>query len=225
MYKKPKRGTEQRCKACGHGLGDGRRKVREHEKYVPRRTEKASEADARKHGIAAWYSLKYWDPVEEPILLLGSVFDADSLGQWVYDWTVYHHGPQTPLAGMAGELWLLLIDLAGRVKRAEECMRRIDRVEDKEMVDDFLESAERLTKKLKELLRSCEVPMERASKKHGIDSAQLGKNVGVAFVESMFGRDEQLEVTERFMASVRLWSCRFDVNCQDIVRWAERRGR
>lgn len=187
-----------------------------HKKTAP--VPKATEADARKHRIPAGYSLKNWDPSEEPIMLLGSVFDANSLGKWIYDWTVYHHGPATPIADMAGELWLLLIQLAGKVKRAEECMPRIRTTENREMVDDFIESGERLTDKLKKLLKSCETPMLKAGKKHGKDSAQLGKNAGTEFVDSIFGRDRQLESTEKFMASIRLWNLRFDANCEDILR-------
>jgi hypothetical protein len=185
----------------------------------PPPTPKATEADARKHRIPAGYSLKNWDPTEEPIMLLGSVFDANSLGKWIYDWTVYHHGPATPIADMAGELWLLLIQLAGKVKRAEECMPRIRKEENKEMVEDFIESGERLTDKLKKLLKSCETPMLKAGKKHGSkDPTQLGKNAGTEFVDSIFGRDRQLESTEKFMASIRLWNLRFDANCEDILR-------
>ncbi|KAF4634911.1 hypothetical protein G7Y89_g3193 [Cudoniella acicularis] len=184
----------------------------------PPPTAKATDADARKHRIPPGYSLKNWDPSEEPIMLLGSVFDANSLGKWVYDWTVYHHGPATPIADMAGELWLLLIQLAGKVKRAEECMPRIRKEENREMVEDFIESGERLTDKLKRLLKACETPMLKAGKRHGKDQAQLGKNAGTEFVDSIFGRDRQLEQTEKFMASIRLWNLRFDANCEDILR-------
>lgn len=152
-------------------------------------------------------------------MLLGSVFDANSLGKWIYDWTVYHHGPATPIADVAGELWLLLIQLAGKVKRAEECMPRIRQKENREMVDDFIESGERLTTKLKKLLKACETPMLKAGKKHSKDAtAQLGKNAGTEFVDSIFGRDRQLEATEKFMSSIRLWNLRFDANCEDILR-------
>jgi hypothetical protein len=181
-------------------------------------TPKATEADARKHRIPPGYSLKNWDPSEEPIMLLGSVFDANSLGKWIYDWTVYHHGPATPISDIAGELWLLLIQLAGKVKRAEECMPRIRSGENREMVDDFIESGERLTDKLKKLLKSCETPMLKAGKKHGKDTSQLGKNAGIEFVDSIFGRDRQMDATEKFMASIRLWNLRFDANCEDILR-------
>ncbi|PSS15088.1 hypothetical protein M430DRAFT_78753, partial [Amorphotheca resinae ATCC 22711] len=179
---------------------------------------KATEADARKHRIPPGYSLKNWDPSEEPIMLLGSVFDANSLGKWIYDWTVYHHGPATPIADMAGELWLLLIQLAGKVKRAEECMPRIRKEENRDMVEDFIESGERLTDKLKKLLKACETPMLKAGRRNGKDSAQLGKNAGTEFVDSIFGRDRQLDATEKFMASIRLWNLRFDANCEEILR-------
>jgi hypothetical protein len=43
----------------------------------------ATEADARKHRIPPGYSLKNWDPSEEPIMLLGSVFDVSNLGKWI----------------------------------------------------------------------------------------------------------------------------------------------
>ncbi|RDW66431.1 hypothetical protein BP6252_10066 [Coleophoma cylindrospora] len=178
---------------------------------------KATEEDARRHRIPPGFSLKNWDPSEEPIMLLGSVFDANSLGKWIYDWTVYHHGPATPIADMAGELWLLLIQLAGKVKRSEECMPRIRKPDNREMVEDFIESGERLTDKLKKLLKSCETPMLKAGKKNGKDT-QLGKNAGTEFVDSIFGRDRQLDQTEKFMASIRLWNMRFDANCEDILR-------
>lgn len=40
----------------------------------------ATEAHALQRRIPPGYSLKNWDPAEEPLMLLGSVFDANSLG-------------------------------------------------------------------------------------------------------------------------------------------------
>lgn len=152
-------------------------------------------------------------------MLLGSVFDCDSLGRWIYDWTVYRHGPATPISDMAGELWLLLIQLAGKIKRSEECVTKIRQRDNREMVEDFIESGERLTDKLRKLLKTCEKPMLLTGKKHGSkESAQLGKNAGTEFVDSIFGRDRMLDTTEKFMASTRLWNVRFDKNCEEILR-------
>ncbi|KAE8322146.1 hypothetical protein BDV39DRAFT_210080 [Aspergillus sergii] len=179
---------------------------------------KATEEDAAKAGIPAGYSIKNWDPTETPIILLGSVFDANSLGKWIYDWTVFHHGASTPMADVAGELWLLLIKLAGKIKRADECVDRIKQPEHQEVVEDFLESGERLWARFKKLLKTCEQFMWKAAKREGGKSVSMGRNAGCEFVETIFGRDRELESTEKLMNSVRLWNMRFDANCEDILR-------
>ncbi|KAF9878109.1 vegetative cell wall protein gp1 [Colletotrichum karsti] len=173
----------------------------------------ATEADAKRHKIPPGYSLKNWDPTEEPILLLGSVFDSNSLGKWIYDWTVFHHGQGTPITEMAGELWLLLIQLAGKIQRADDIVETVRSKDSKEILDDFIDSGERLTDKLRKLLKSCETPMLNAKK-----GGSLGKNAGVEFVETLFGRERKLDDTERFMQGVRLFNLRFDANCDDILR-------
>jgi hypothetical protein len=177
-------------------------------------------------GIPAGYSYKNWDPTEEPILLLGSVFDANSLGKWIYDWTVFRYGAATPMSEIAGELWLLLIQLAGKVKRAEETMGRIRRADSRELVEEFLESGERLWARFERLLKLCEAYMWQAAKRESGGAAAagaaktvtMGNNSGCEFVDSMFGRDRELEKTEKLMTGMRLWSMRFDANCEDILR-------
>ena len=186
---------------------------------------RATEEDARRAGIPAGYSYKNWDPTETPILLLGSVFDANSLGKWIYDWTVFHHGSATPLSEVAGELWLLLIQLAGKVKRAEACMSKIRKQSDRELVEDFLESGERLWVRFEKLLKVCEDYMWRVARKQSgsdgkrsMKNVTMGKNSGCAFVDAIFGRDRELEKTEKLMTGMRLWSMRFDANCESILR-------
>ncbi|GAB7361604.1 hypothetical protein MBLNU230_g1656t1 [Neophaeotheca triangularis] len=203
----------------------------QHEGTLPRRPRpsttapqqappKATEEDARRAGIPAGYSYKNWDPTEEPILLLGSVFDANSLGKWIYDWTVFFYGPATPMSEVAGELWLLLIQLAGKVKRAEEVMSRIRQSANRDLVDDFLESGERLWQRFNKLLKVCENYMWKAAKRENgnAKNVTMGKNSGCEFVDSIFGRDRELEKTEKLMTGMRLWSMRFDANCEEIIR-------
>lgn len=126
---------------------------------------KATAKDAKNHGILAGHSLKHWDPEEEPILLLGSVFDANSLCKWIYDWTVFRDGPSTPMCDIAGELWRLMISLAGKKKRIEESIPRVMKSEDEELLLDFLAGAERLWIKFKKLLKACEEYMWKPVKK------------------------------------------------------------
>lgn len=176
---------------------------------------KATEADAKRHRIPQGYQLKNWDPNEEPILLLGSVFDANSLGKWIYDWTVYAQGASSPIADMSGELWLLLIQLAGKMKRAVEVAGRVRSAENRDIINDFIDSGERLTDKLRSLLKACESPMLKAAKKKG---SGLGKHSGMEFVNTLFGRERELAKTEKFMQNVRLFNLRFDANCEEIVQ-------
>lgn len=185
----------------------------------------ATEEDARRAGIPAGYSYKNWDPTETPILLLGSVFDANSLGKWIYDWTIFHHGPATPLSEIAGELWLSLIELARKVKQAEAGIPKIRKQADRELVEDFLESGERLWVRFEKLLKLCEDYMWRVARKQSggdgkrsMKNVTMGKNSGCAFVDAIFGRDRELEKTEKLMTGIRLWGMRFDANCEAILR-------
>ncbi|KAH6666928.1 hypothetical protein B0J14DRAFT_490512 [Halenospora varia] len=181
----------------------------------------ATDVDARKHRIPAGYSLKNWDPTEEPILLLGSVFDASSLGKWIHDWTVYYHGPNTPISNLASDLQHLVTTLFSKIKRGEECMSLIRGASNRELVEDFIESGERLTERLQNLLKACEAPMLKArrdEKKEGQSTQRLGKSAGVEFVNTIFGEGQQLDTTERFMAAIRLWNFRFDANCEEVLQ-------
>ncbi len=179
----------------------------------------ATAADAAQHRIPAGYSLKNWDPTEAPVLLLGSVFDANSLGKWIYDWTVFHHGPSTPMSEVAGDLWLLLIKLACKMKRADECLPRVRYSDNRETIKDFLAGGDRLWARFKKLLKICEDYMWKVARKEGAKgSVKMGKNSGCEFVDSIFGRDRELEETESLMQGIRLWNMRFDANCEEILR-------
>jgi hypothetical protein len=184
---------------------------------------KASEEDAIRAGIPEGYSIKNWDPTEAPILLLGSVFDANSLGKWIYDWTVFHYGATAPMADVAGDLWLLLIRLAGKVKRADELVPLIRSRDTRDMLEDFLESGERLWARFKKLLKACEHYMWKAAKREGTKGGvTMGRSAGCEFVDSIFGRDRELENTEKLMNSIRLWNMRFDANCEEILKHPDR---
>ena len=194
----------------------------------------ATADDAAYAGIKAGYSIKNWDPTEAPILLLGSVFDANSLGKWVYDWTVSRHKAGMPIPEVAGELWLLMIKLQGKMKRADECLPRIRSRHDEEVVGEFLDSGDRLWGRLARLLQACEPYMLEAAaeekaeegKKRGKNSAVVtGKRTGYAFVDAIFGRDKQLKTTENLMQGIRLWEMRFDANCEDILTYYSQRSR
>ena len=71
------------------------------------------------------------------------------------------------MADIAGDFGLLLIKLAGKMKRAEEFVGRIHSVESQEMVNDFIISGNRLWQKFNQLLKVCEQYMLQAAKRGG----------------------------------------------------------
>ena len=87
------------------------------------------------------------------------------------------------------------------------------------MIDDFVESGERLWHRFSTLLKVCEDYMLKVTKKDRSGKPMpMGKKSGCEFVDTIFGRDRKLEETQRIMTGIRLWSMRFDANCEDILR-------
>ncbi|KIW76864.1 hypothetical protein Z517_09308 [Fonsecaea pedrosoi CBS 271.37] len=179
-------------------------------------TRQATEGDAIHARIPAGFTIKHWDPTEKPIILLGSVFDANSLGKWIYDWTIWHHGRSNPITDVAGELWLLLIKLAGKMKSAEGRVGRIADAELRGIVEHLIDRGGGLWDRLRDLLKKCEFHMVKAAKRDGTKT--MGRRAGTEFVDSMFGPDRHLELTEKIMKQIRLWSERFDDYCEETFR-------
>lgn len=184
--------------------------------------QRATLADARKYRIPSDYSLKNWDPSNEPIFLFGSVMDADSLGKWIYDWAVYYHGATATISDTAGELWVLLIELTFSINQAEDCMPRIRMAENREIVEGFIESGERLFNKLKMLIRSCEDPkIDKAKKtRHGdFKDPSEGRRAVQSFIEMMLSSDQDhSKQADKWMNSAQLFLERFDANCIEILQ-------
>ena len=81
-----------------------------------------------------------------------------------------------------------------------------------------VESGDRLWARLAELLKKCEKFMWKAARRDGnSQKVKMGNGSGCEFVDSLFGRDRELDKTEKLMASMRMWSWRFDVNCEEIL--------
>lgn len=123
------------------------------------------------------------------------------------------------MSEVAGDLWLLLIKLACKMKRAHECLPRVRYSENRETIKDFIAGGDRLWTRFKRLLKICEDYMWKVARKEGAKgSVKMGKNSGCEFVDSIFGRDRELEETESLMQGIRLWNMRFDANCEEILR-------
>ncbi|KKA26153.1 hypothetical protein TD95_003639 [Thielaviopsis punctulata] len=180
----------------------------------PQQPRQATDEDAKKHHIPTGFSLKNWDPRQRPILLLGSVFDANSLGKWIYDWTVHHHGASSVEAEHAGHLWLFIIQVYGKIHAGDHVVLRIRNRKDRDLVDSYLNDAEKLVETLEDILKGCEKPMLSVDKGKG--SRALGNNSGVEFVKTMFG--SKLKNTLALIDEMSCFLKDWEKHCEDIVR-------
>ncbi|KAI9780176.1 MAG: hypothetical protein M1839_007013 [Geoglossum umbratile] len=175
------------------------------------RPPKATNEDAFRAKIPEGYSTEHWDPREPPILLLGSAFDAKSLGKWVLDWTVSLRGTGSREAMLAGDLFNHLDLFVNSVNRAKRCKGHIVGEGDIEMIQDFLESGDRLRKRWKDLVKIC----ERSMRMDPRATAKPGKRNVCGFVDAMF-RPGQMETPE-LMVGLLTWKKRFNANCLGIL--------
>jgi hypothetical protein len=159
------------------------------------------------------YSFKHWNPENDRILLFGSSFDTKSLSDWIYVETAWLHGRKTPMSNMAAELRLLLVGLKSRIKRSEERKPYVRPECDREMVKDFLDSGYDLTAMIKKHFQACEADSINETKR-----LETPRMEGEGFVDSIFGRERQLENTKKLMTAIRLLNSKFDSDCEAILR-------
>lgn len=180
----------------------------------------ANEEDAERHNIPPGYNLEHWDPNEKPIILLGTVFDCNSLGKWIFDFTVHKYGPQAPMSQVAGDLWLVLIQFYGNIKKTEEYIdwnkgcRNPSLLKALDMLEEFIYDGKSLRKRLDRLLEKCEEPMLRTDL---LNTGRLGKEAGLVFVETLLGREQLLEETEELKESIRHWIHDWDEECAGTI--------
>lgn len=184
------------CRTCGW-LPSGETTC---ERVIERRS--ATETDALRCGLERGLDLKHWDPDEQPLRLVGSAFDAQSLGKWVYDWTRVVCDRDPVVVDQSGRFWLLIMFVASRAKLCAERQSSL-RGEESEMVGDFATSGLRLMDRLQKLLDMCEVHMER------VEPNEMGRRC----VITMFCGGDVTKETQELMSSMGLWRKRLEANC------------
>lgn len=165
--------------------------------------------------IPTGYSVEFWDPDEEPVLLFATVFDANSLGRWIYDWAGFFYGYASPLAEVAGDLWVLLLELSYKIKQAEDFVNGNCSASARNTLEEYLDSGERIWQRFNQLLQICEQHARKATRREaGSDSrVTVDRNQGLAFVECMFDQVLELSTTEEVMQCIRYWLLRYNANC------------
>lgn len=171
----------------------------------------ATSEDAAKHKIPSGYDLQNWDPDEKPIMVFGSVFDASSLGKWIHDWTVIAHGSFATETDKSSELWSSLMRTAGKLRRSARFISQsVEQGKNAEMVQDLIESGERLMERFQKFLNACEETMYDSDEE---DTGDQPEDSGMDFVYAIFSSEKHSAQTDSLMRNMRLWNRRWDENC------------
>lgn len=174
-------------------------------------------ADANKHHIGPGRCLKHWDPDEEPIMLLTSVFDANSLGKWVLDQTARIYGEHDEMTDLAAEFWFQHIQLGGKIRQAKGRIPQIKESSVRHRIKEFTLYGDRLVNELQERLKDCE---QRVLELTGISEIpKLGHKSVVVFIDSFIGRNPaQRDIFHDLTRSIREWNIWFDTSCAGLLR-------
>lgn len=173
-------------------------------------------ADATKHHIAPGLCLKHWDPDEEPVLLLASVFDANSLGKWILNQTTRVYGEGDEMTDLAADFWFEHIKLGGKIKHAKSRLPQIADSSVRQRVKEFITFGDKLVNKLGGTLKKCE---QRVLDVTGINEIpKLGHKSVVVFIDTFIGRNPaQRDAFDELTQSIREWNNWFDADCAKLL--------
>lgn len=168
--------------------------------------------------IPKGYSLANWDPDERPFFLAGSVFDVNSLGKWIYDWSCYRYGPSSPLADIAGDYWICSIRLDGKLRRLER-WKQVEFPGSREArgpLGELLERGLDIWQELVEHIGVCEVSIKATAEFKA--RRRLTRVSGTAFAEAFLGEQKQLSRTERLAQAMHTWDRQVDAGIEEWKR-------
>lgn len=165
---------------------------------------------AERLGIPTGYLLKHWDPSEKPIIIGGTVFDSNSLGKWIYDWCKYAHGARSSYSETAGELWLLMVRVLGKVNVLEQRSkwRKRFRHVSSENLESLIHEGCTLRVNLLGIFSRCEKTMY--TKLEYTRDGYLGRECATAFIEKLLSPKGYLRYTTTCIEEMRSWDQRFD---------------
>jgi hypothetical protein len=159
---------------------------------------------AARRNIPRGFSLRRWDPEEQPFLVAGTAFDANSLGKWIFDWACFAYGRSCPLIDVAGDFWVMLIRLTGGLSG----MGLLKRWEMTESLYEALAVGEKLLSAVAEHVAQCERSLR--STKEFKQRRKLGQESATAFVKAFLGSDKYLSRTEDITHDMRDWQRRYN---------------
>lgn len=183
----------------------------------------AKQSDAEKFRIPPKYDLSRWDPRKTPLLFLYCVFDLVSIGIWFNDTIVscqqYDQSIKSEDMDTIKELALLLEQLDNNLSTIAHHSSHIRKADDKELVQHFTDSGERLVIKVQKLLQAWQ---GMVSLEGGFAAKESWEgNLLESGAMKHLGTEKLRSKMEPLGQSLRLWLIRYNANCPDIFKQAK----
>lgn len=175
----------------------------------------ATIGDLRRIGITEDLCVKRWNPDRTPIVVAGSVMDANSICDWIMSWTkIYVDDNMYDMTAINDLTYCILaLDYYDHMTslRLSSCITS----EQVDVVEDFVESRDRLWARLLDIIDICtgvmlrELRKLRSSKER---DSRYNRN-GAIFVSNIMFNDTISHNIFKLYNAVRIWSYRYCVNC------------
>lgn len=180
---------------------------------------KYRERDSRKHSKTvdddiSKYDLKSWTPNRFPIKLVGSIFDPESFGQWVLDWSKFVFNTNTPIFDIVIDFTSNLQLFNKNTEQLINYRNETTKLLQDEILMEFLAAGKRIANTLSALIDSYEGVMIKYNKDRKI---KLKRDSAQRFIRELFNDLEDSNKRDKLITSIRLWNFRFDANCKDLL--------
>jgi hypothetical protein len=185
----------------------------------------ATEEDARRAGILLGCSSTK-DSSEDLFFLLNWAFDAHSLGEFIDAIGLIHYGPGTRGAREAGEIWLYLTELTGKMKWLKELVLSNTNSEqnDEGRLRDLLTYGERLFVQLRDLLDLCEDRILMGAEQDGnMEDSKVDKAADLKIIETLLESGQGRKARGTLIRDIHSWSLETDV-FRDSIERSQLRG-
>ncbi|KIW99485.1 uncharacterized protein Z518_11224 [Rhinocladiella mackenziei CBS 650.93] len=175
-----------------------------------------TDEDIRQGDVASGGSIKDWNLPFPMVTLSRSVSDVESLRKWVYDSTLCHHGRDAPSTGLVRDFYFLVLRLNESMEKLRSTLQGAQSAADRNMIEGFLTSGDRLKYKLIRYMRDCnDVKLRNTQARH--QEAPMTALADLDCFITMFKENTVLKATKKLTQSFRLWIYRFEVNCGFIA--------
>jgi len=186
-------------------------------KYETINDERTNDKVSNSYTIPEGCNIRNWKNNKYPLYIQNSVFDSDSLMNWILQWLIEFGYRNKPIYHLAIQLELSFKELNNSMQITKEIEQvSNDNIEVLIMLKDFNRGAVNINNKMQNILNRCTVPMTTIRKRYNYNSNEVIRLCIEQFISTMFNIDGELDSIQKLLPSINIWIQRFNVNCMPL---------